>query len=421
MIATLRRKLAMLLICVVSAVVLGTTWATLMVSEHQLELTEQARLNAQADRIAQDVRMNGIIQTSELAKTEVANNLIISIQDGGAPIPFRGGWQPVTDRDVLFARATASAPDADYDWNGVIEGDQGERYLAAIRRIHDYRNARTVVVLQDMRRADAQRLAQRLTYAGIALAALAIISLFCWFFTGRVIHPIQEAHEKQNQFVSAASHELRTPLQVIRINAEALKLNPPNPKPFIEQILSELSHMGRLSEDLLLLTATPNRTAMEGNPVEINELIRNAVEYHAAAAGQKGLQLSAEFPEVLLPLVEGNEAMLLRALNVLIDNAICYTPSGGHVNVSAKLRAREIAVMVEDDGPGVEPEHRERIFERFYRVDQSRTDRAHSGLGLSVARSIVESHGGKLTYAPVKPHGSRFCMILPNIRKEGND
>ena len=414
MIAALRKKLAILLIGVLGAVVVCTALAALIVSERQLQQGERARLEAQADRIAQDVRMSGAIRTAQLAKTEVADGLIISIQDGGGPIAFRGGWKPETDRDVLLSRALESAPDAG-DWNGTVMGDHGERYLAAIRRIDDYRNARTVVVLQDMRAADAQRRVQRLLYAGIAVLAVAVIALFCWFFTGRVTQPIREAHAKQNQFVSAASHELRTPMQVIRIHAEALMLDPPDHAPFVEQILKELTHMSSLCEDMLLLTAATDGRAAEGAPVEVASLVRSAAEAHAAAAEQKSVRLCVAPTPEALPMIEGNEALLQRALNALVDNAVCYTQASGHVTILTQRRGRTVWIIVEDDGPGVPPELRERIFDRFYRADQSRADRAHSGLGLSVARSIVESHGGKLSYASVAPHGSRFCIALPEM------
>ena len=418
MIAALRRKLALLLTGVLSAVVICTALAALIVSERQMEESEWVRLTAQVERVAQDVRIGNVLQASELGKMEAAGGLVISIADGGGPIPFRGGWQTPTEREILVSRALEAAEGADGGWQGTVTGEHGERYLAAACFLNDYRNARTVVVLRDMREADAQRRVQRLLYAGIALAALAVIALFCWFFTGRAVRPIREAHETQNRFVSAASHELRTPLQVIRFNAEALKLEPPDPTPFIGQILKELTHMGRLSEDLLLLTAAPGQ-AGKGDPVEACVLIQRAVECHAAAAAQKGVQLRAARPEGTLPLVEGSEAMLQRAVNVLVDNAVCYTPAGGHVKISAQRQGRNVALIVEDDGPGIAPEHRAHIFERFYRIEKSRTDRAHSGLGLSVARSIAASHGGKVTYDPVKPHGSRFSIVLPGV--EGGD
>ena len=252
MIAALRRKLALLLTGVLSAVVLCTALAALIVSERQMEESEWVRLMAQVERVAQDVRIGNVLQASELGKMEAADGLR-HLHCGwrrAHPLPRRLA-DADGEGDPGLAR-TGGCGGADGGWQGTVTGEHGERYLAAACFLNDYRNARTVVVLRDMREADAQRRVQRLLYAGIALAALAVIALFCWFFTGRAVRPIREAHETQNRFVSAASHELRTPLQVIRFNAEALKLEPPDPTPFIGQILKELTHMGRLSEDLLL-------------------------------------------------------------------------------------------------------------------------------------------------------------------------
>ena len=413
MIHTLRRKLALLLIAVIATVIICTTAAALVVSERQFNSNERARLDVQVSQLVQDVRMNGIIQAPQLSKLEVANGLVISIMEEGVPIPFRGGWQPRTDREALISCALASAPEVSENWEGTIAGEHGERYLAAIRQINKYRKVRTVIVLQDMKKADSQQLTQRLIYAGIAVMALILSAFFCWQFTGWVTNPIKEAHEKQNQFVSAASHDLRSPLQVMRTNTEALKLNPPNATFFIDQILNEVSHMSRLSEDLLALTAVPDQSMLVGNPVEVAEITRNAIEYYSAAADKKEIKLSLNSSIASLPLLEGNEAMLQRAVNILVDNAICYTPQGGHVIVSTSLQGRNIVISVQDDGLGIAPEHQARIFERFYRVEQSRTDREHSGLGLSIAKQILAYHDGQLAYKPVKPHGSIFCMILP--------
>ena len=90
-----------------------------------------------------------------------------------------------------------------------------------------------------------------------------------------------------------------------------------------------------------------------------------------------------------------------------------YTPAGGHITVEASLQSRNVIIAVLDDGPGVAPEHQSRIFDRFYRADKNRTDRAHSGLGLSIAKKVVNDHGGKLTYKTAMPHGSVFSIILP--------
>ena len=309
----------------------------------------------------------------------------------------------------------ALLPDEYQKWDGSIKGDFGERYLVTARRVSNYRYIRTVIVLQDEQTADAQRFRQRWLYAGIAIVAMILISCVCWYATGKMVQPIREAHEQQNQFVSAASHDLRTPIQAIRLNAEALKLNPPDRTYFIDQILSELAHMGKLAEDLLSLTTATDHGTVEGNPVEITDLVNATVDYFRNAAVQKGIELTTSIPSQTLPLIEGNEAMLQRALSVLVDNAICYTPAGGHVDVEVSLQTRKVTIAVRDDGPGIAPEHQSRVFDRFYRVDRSRTERAHNGLGLSIAKKILTDHDGQLIYKSAKPNGSVFCMILPRL------
>ena len=401
------------MISVITAVLLCAAVLVLFLSERMFNENERSRLSIQADQLAQTVKINELLQTSQLAKLEVSNGLIISIWDEGGPIPFHGGWQPASDRDSLISQAMEQASGNNEIWDGTIRGEHGERYLATVRRVSNYRFIRTVVMLQDEQGADAQRARQRWRYAAIAIVVLILISYLCWHFTGRMIQPIKEAHEQQNQFVSAASHDLRTPLQVIRVNAEAIKVNPTNAFPFIDKILDQISHMSKLSDDLLILTALPNQYMLKGNPIEVNELIRNAIDYYKAAAEEKEIKLSLNASTSSIPLLEGNEAMLQRALNTLIDNAICYTPKRGHVIVSVSLLARNVIISVQDDGPGIAPEHQKHIFDRFYRIEQSRTDRTHSGFGLNIAMQIVTNHGGHLSYKNAKPHGSIFSMILP--------
>jgi len=413
MINTLRKRLASLMIIVISLTILCAAVLVLLLSERLFNENERARLNIQADQLAQTVKINEVLQTAQLAKLEVSNGLIISIWDEGGEIPFHGGWKPITDRDRLLSELRCHLPETFERWDGTIKGDHGERYFATVRRVSNYRFIRTVVMLQDEQSADEQRFNQRCIYAYIVALVLILISCICWYSTGKMIQPIREAHEQQNQFVSAASHDLRTPLQVIRVNAEALKLNPPNRTHFINQIINELAHVGKLSEDLLSLTTAPDHGAIKGNPVEITDLIENTIDYFRSAAAQKGVELTKEIPAQTLPLIEGSATMLQRALNVLVDNAICYTPPGGHIKVVVSLQYKKIAISVQDDGPGIPPEHQSRVFDRFYRVDKSRTERAHSGLGLSIAKKVVTDHGGQLIYKAVKPTGSIFCMILP--------
>ena len=177
--------------------------------------------------------------------------------------------------------------------------------------------------------------------------------------------PIKESHEQQNQFVSATSYDLSTPLQVRRFNAEVLKLKPPDRDRYIDRILKELTHVSNLSEDLHTLTTAPDDSAAQGNPVEISSLVNNAVDYYKDDIRKERDFIIIQTSRRSAPLIEGNEAMLEKALNILVDNTVCYTPAGGHITVEASLQSWNVIIVVQDDGPGVAPEHQSRIFDRF--------------------------------------------------------
>lgn len=428
MIRSLQRRLAALLVAVIGLILMGTSLAALIVSERQLSLREQAGFDAQLDALIRDVAMSRSVATAQLAKLEAEDRYIVSIYDNGQPLSFQGGWQPITPRAELIDRAlklaagqgvTMDSGVSEARWQGEFLGDGAERYLAAVVPVNDYRSRQAVVLLKEMRREDIQRATQRKLFAGIALAALIVLSAFGWFFTAHAVRPIQAAHDRQNAFVAAASHELRTPLQVIGTSLDALADNPPDAGRFVGRIKQELSRMTALSEDLMLLTSAQGDARGRFGPVEIEALAQEAVRRHQAAASEKRIRLCFESPAALLPVVEGDALLLQRAINVLVDNAVCYTQEGGHVTISAARAARRIEISVEDDGPGIAPEHREHIFERFYRIDQSRSDRRHSGLGLSIAREITELHGGRLSFSPASPNGSRFEISLPFVNPHG--
>ena len=176
MIHTLRKRLSLLMITVITAVLLCAAVLVLFLSERMFNENERARLNIQADQLAQTVKINELLQTSQLAKLEVSNGLIISIWDEGGPIPFHGGWQPASDRDSLISQAVEHASDYNERWDGTIRGEHGERYLATVRRVSNYRFIRTVVMLQDEQGADAQRARQRWRYAAISIVVFILIA-----------------------------------------------------------------------------------------------------------------------------------------------------------------------------------------------------------------------------------------------------
>ncbi len=432
MIRAMHRRLALLNICVIGAILCLAAGAALLVTERQLTARESAAFAQQLDSLAQQIRMQKSISITELAKIEAGQRMILSILDNERPIAFKGAWNPVTPRDALIEAATAQAEGGDLRLDrdsmrdgaryiGQRYGGYGERYLVGVVCVRDYRDMQAVVALQDMRAQDAQRISLRWMYAGIVAGALLLLSVFGWFFTGWTLRPIETAHRKQNEFIAAASHEIRTPLSVMQTGIDALKERAPDEERFIAQIQGEANRIAALTGDMLLLTALrlPQKAgAGAEGPVEARGMIREAAHAYEAMARAKGIELRVSLSEAMLPIVCGDASLLARALNALIDNAIEYAPAGGHVELAASHGDDMVCLRVRDDGPGIAPEHRDRIFERFYRLDHSRDSRTHSGLGLSIAREIVQAHGGKLIYHALKPHGSEFVIRLPGMKKQ---
>ncbi len=427
MIKKLRVKLAVMMLAIIAAVLLLTTLAALLVSEWQMTVREDADLHTQANTLLRQIRMERSVSDAEIAKAEVAGRTVIHLRDNGHPLLFRGSWEPVTPRETLIAAALGLAAaygvpienagtSAFEEYVGQIRISARERYLIYVAHIGGYRNWQTLVLIRDMRPEDHQRMVQRLLFGGIALAGILLLSAFSWWFTGRSVRPIEAAHIRQTQFIAAASHELRTPLSVLQADLTALRGEPEDQERFHARMQAEISRMTALARDLMALTTA--RDAMSPDqlgPVEIDSVLRECAEEYLQAARQKNMRLETDLPPQPLPIVEGDARRLKQAVNVLIDNAVTYAAEGGRVVLRAELAGKEIVLNVEDDGPGIRPEHAAHIFERFYRADKSRSDRSHNGLGLSIAGEIAEAHGGSVKYFPNTPCGSRFEMRLPRF------
>jgi heavy metal sensor kinase len=228
---------------------------------------------------------------------------------------------------------------------------------------------------------------------------------------------LQDAFERLQRFTSDASHELRTPLTDIQSVGEvALQedLDAESYRDRIGSMLEETARLTRLVESLLLLTrADSGRFAMNRKDLDLTALVEKAVEDMRVLAEEKNQRLTADLRGPVRANVD--EDVLRRALINILDNAIKYTPPGGTISVSLGERGGLRAITVTDSGPGIAAEHREKIFDRFYRVDKDRSrDVGGAGLGLAIAKWAVEANGGRIELESDERHGSTFRIVLPN-------
>jgi two-component system OmpR family sensor kinase len=224
----------------------------------------------------------------------------------------------------------------------------------------------------------------------------------------------QASEERLRRFVADASHELRTPLTSVQGYAELFRRgaadDPEALRTAMRRIEEEGARMGGLVDELALLARLDQGRPLEREPVDLAALARAAVDGARAADPDRPFHLDADEPVTVL----GDEGRLRRVADNLLVNARVHTPAGTPVRVRVRADGDHAVLEVEDDGPGIAPKDAERIFERFYRAETSRSrEFGGAGLGLSIVAAVVEAHDGSSTYEPSPSGGARFVLRFP--------
>lgn len=226
--------------------------------------------------------------------------------------------------------------------------------------------------------------------------------------------------ELRKEFVANVSHELRTPLTFIKGFVETLLNGAMDDRAkargFLEIIQKHSNQLARLVEDLLDLSKLESSSGLpRRQSVDVRALLAKVVDLERPGAERKRqtIQLQAE----TVPSLDGDPDYLERAFTNLVDNAIKYTPEGGRIRVAAAAEEGAVRVEVEDTGIGIPEEDLERIFERFYRVDKSRSrEMGGTGLGLAIVKHVVQAHGGRIAVRSVLGSGTVFTITIPMAR-----
>jgi len=227
----------------------------------------------------------------------------------------------------------------------------------------------------------------------------------------------------RRDFIANVSHELKTPMGALGLLAETLQYerDPSIAQRLTERIHTEAFRVNRISEDLLDLSRLESEGQPVRDPIPVGLFMAEAIERIRTAADQRGLKLNFTEPPVPL-LVTGDRRQLVSAIHALLENAVTYSPDGGTVTIGAERAEGSdetgpyglARITVSDQGVGIPARDLERIFERFYRVDQGRSRQTGgTGLGLSIVRHVAQNHGGNVSVISREGEGSTFTLDLP--------
>lgn len=231
------------------------------------------------------------------------------------------------------------------------------------------------------------------------------------------ITEMQRVDSIRREFSANVSHELKTPITSISGFAEMIEngmaATPQDCRMFAGRIVKESSRLLSLVEDIIHLSRLDEHTTMETGPCQMREVVEETLQYLRPIATRQQVTLSQEGDA---PLITGNRSILSELVQNLCENAIKYNRPCGIVNVRLSHEGEFAVMRVADNGIGISPEHQDRIFQRFYRVDKSRSKQTGgTGLGLSIAKHITEQHGGDISVRSQLGVGTEFTIRLPAI------
>ncbi|WP_171016903.1 sensor histidine kinase [Pseudalkalibacillus caeni] len=238
-----------------------------------------------------------------------------------------------------------------------------------------------------------------------------------FLMAGKAIGPIINSFKRQREFVNDASHELRTPLSILSAGLEILEEEEENhlsefSRQTVNDMSAEVRRMTSLVNDLLLLARSDSgKLVLVKEKFDLSGLVSRSVRAFSKVVQDNGLSITSEIQENVH--MSGDRERIQQVIYLFLDNAVKYNQKNGTIHVRLTSTEKKVYILVKDSGIGIPPEHLTKIFERFYRVDKARSRNLGSnGIGLSIARFIVEAHGGNIEVNSTVGEGTSFLIVL---------
>ena len=399
MIRKLRLKIVGISLVTVAAVLLSALVVLALSTHSQMVRSSESHLTA---------ALEGKADKNELPGSSGQPCFVAEVYTGGTIRLSGSSYYNLENQDLVLA-IVRSALEGKND-SGVLK-DYSLRYMRRAGAV----SVRIAFTDCSMERATMRSLLLRSGL--VTLAALLVLTGLSYWLAGFAVRPVRRAWQEQKQFVSDASHELKTPLTVILSSTElaAGEQDPEKTRQYVEGIRAESLRMKALVEDMLTLARTESGAKQTMGAVDLSDTVLESALAFEPVAFESGRALTYDIrPELA---VRGSAAQLRRLADILLDNAVKYAAAGTSVGLLLCREGRSALLQVENRGKTIPAEKLPHLFDRFYRVDESRTGGEGFGLGLAIAQSIVQTHGGSIGCTSAEGV-TRFTVTLPLLKND---
>ena len=232
----------------------------------------------------------------------------------------------------------------------------------------------------------------------VSIAGLILVFMLVVVLSGKVVKPVAESYEKQKRFITDAGHELKTPLTVIDADISVIEMEGGKSE-WLSDIKQQTKRLAGLTNELVYLSKMDEGRSMESIEFPLSDVAAEEVQSFAARAKVEGKELTAEIDPGMS--YTGDQKMISELISILMDNAVKYSSDGGSIDVKLRRSGTGADLIVSNDVDSITKEQTEKMFDRFYRADESRSEKAGYGLGLSIAEAVCKEHGGSIKAEPI--------------------
>lgn len=426
----LHRQMTLFCAVITSLILIALTCICLFISENSLRNNAEISFAKELNAMITHLQGQNTISLQWINQLQENNHYMLYFYENGMPLFAQSLYSDALcdalAKEALEMAFSQHGMDISMTYSNILPAHEefsmtasnGRDYYVSAGVVPKGSSSLGFLVIYSLEGLYQQISFQRLLFTVADAAAILLLTLFAWFFTGRMLVPLSQNRKKQIDFIAAASHELRAPLTVILSGTDALSKTETaaEREHFIHMMKAEGVRMQHLIADMLFLARSDSGTF----PVLLKDcqpdlLLMEAYEKYEIPARKKKLHLTLSLPDKQLPHCLCDAERIAQVFSILLDNAISYTPEGGIITLSLNSSSRRnyLYFLVSDTGSGVPDAEKERIFERFYRTDNAHTDKNHFGLGLCIAREIAVSHHGKLGVSDAPEGGAVFWLELP--------